>query len=951
MMTECHAGQRWISNTEPELGLGIVFEVANRRVVMNFPAGDERRTYALDNAPLTRVRYRAGDCIRTEDGAELIVASVQEIDGCLIYGGIDARGHEQRLHEIDLDSFVQFSRPLDRLFTGQVDRAARYRLRTQTLTQQHRQRAEPAYGLVGSRVALLPHQFYIADEVANRFAPRVLLADEVGLGKTIEAGLILHRQLLRGAIARVLIVTPPNLVHQWLVEMLRRFNLMFSVFDAETLDELGASDAANPFESAQLVLCSLDQLSSDPVRLAQAVAAGWDMLIVDEAHHLTWSPSETSAAYAAVAALAARVAGLLLLTATPQQLGVAGHFARLRLLDPHRYSDLSSYIAEEQRYTAVSSLVERVLGQATGLDEALLREITGYLGERRTAEMRGMLAETGDGAGVAARIVRELLDHHGTGRVLFRNSRDHMSGFPQRRLLLAPLPCPSLYAERASDTPDVAGLLWPERGLGEDWLTFDPRVGWLERWVAAHRRDKALVICTSTETAQSLEAWMRLRRGVRSAVFHEGLDLVARDRAAAYFADPEEDAQLLICSEIGSEGRNFQFARHLILFDLPLNPDLLEQRIGRLDRIGQGHEIEIHVPYFEGAASEVMQRWLHEGLDAFERTCPIGPAVLETRRAALLTCLRNPGDCVAVADLLEATRAQARDLRETLRQGRDRLLERNSFDAERALAIVSGVTAAERPDELRAYMELVLDEFGVEHEENGQHGLVLHPGDHMTVDAFPGLPEGGLTVTFSRSAALARDDIHFLTWEHPMVTGAMDLVLGSEFGNATFGVVKSAALVPGSVLVETQFSVVCPAPREYDVRRYLPHAALRMVIDAAGEEVGTNWTAAWLDGAMRDVPLNTAQKVIARMRDQVNALVDHATHLAEVAGESLVERSVRGMRVEVDAEITRLRQLAAVNPNIREDELSYLESRRTGLERYLRGARLKLDAVRIAVAT
>lgn len=949
-MTDCHPGQRWISNTEPELGLGIVFEVANRRVVLNFPAGEERRTYALDNAPLTRVRYRAGDCIRAEHGAELIVASVREVDGCLIYAGIDARGQEQSLHEIDLDSFVQFSRPLDRLFTGQIDRAARYRLRTQTLAQQHRHRTASAHGLVGPRVALLPHQLYIADEVSGRHAPRVLLADEVGLGKTIEAGLIVHRQLARGAAERVLVVTPPNLVHQWLVEMLRRFNLRFSVFDADILHEIEESNASNPFESAQLVLCGLDLFSTAPERLEQAAAAGWDLLVIDEAHHLAWSAEEPSVAYAAVAKLAAGVPGLLLLTATPQQLGIEGHFARLRLLDPHRYAELARYLEEEQQYTAVSALVGRVLEQAATLDDAVMSEVARYLGAERAAVLRAELAAEG-GTLVAPRIVRELLDHHGTGRVLFRNCRDNMRGFPARRLQLAPLRLPAPYADRAARTGDIASLLYPERGQSEEWLTYDPRVEWLERWVVEHRRDKALVICALAETAQSLEAWLRLRRGVRSAVFHEGLDLVARDRAAAYFADPEEDAQLLVCSEIGSEGRNFQFAHHLVLFDLPHNPDLLEQRIGRLDRIGQRNAIEIHVPFFSASASEVLQRWLHEGIDAFEHICPAGTALLDAHRESLSECLRVPHDRAAVDALIETTRGRAAQLAEQLKRGRDRLLELNSFDATRAAAIVDAVAAAERTDELRAYMGLVLDEFGVDHEESGTHGLVLHPGDHMTVEAFPGLPEGGLTVTFSREEALARDDIHFLTWEHPMVTGAMDLVLGSEFGNATFGVVKAAGLAPGSVLIETQFTIVCPAPRSYNVQRYLPRAALRMVVDAAGEEVGAGWASQWFDGALRDVPLNTAQKVVTRMRDQINTLVDHATHLAEVAQEGMVEAAVANMCTQLDGELARLRQLARVNPNIRADEVDHLETLRAGLERYLRGARLKLDSVRVAVAT
>lgn len=133
---------------------------------------------------------------------------------------------------------------------------------------------------------------HIAREVADRIAPRVLLADEVGLGKTIEAGLVIHRQLLSGRASRVLIVVPENLQHQWLVEMRRRFNLEVALFDEERFIE---SDASNPFEDTQLALVALEWLVDDEKAQDALFAAGWDLLVVDEAHHLVWHTKTTSA--------------------------------------------------------------------------------------------------------------------------------------------------------------------------------------------------------------------------------------------------------------------------------------------------------------------------------------------------------------------------------------------------------------------------------------------------------------------------------------------------------------------------------------------------------------------------------------------------------------------------------------------------------------------------------
>ena len=105
---------------------------------------------------------------------------------------------------------------------------------------------------------------------------------------------------------------------------------------------------------------------------------------------------------------------------------------------------------------------------------------------------------------------------------------------------------------------------------------------------------------------------------IKLALFHESLSLIQRDRNAAWFSEPN-GARILLCSEIGSEGRNFQFAHHLVLFDLPMNPELLEQRIGRLDRIGQTATIQIHIPYIENSWTHSMLRWHHEALQGIKK--------------------------------------------------------------------------------------------------------------------------------------------------------------------------------------------------------------------------------------------------------------------------------------------------------------------------------------------
>jgi ATP-dependent helicase HepA len=156
-------------------------------------------------------------------------------------------------------------------------------------------------------------------------APRVLLADEVGLGKTIEACLILHHLILTGRVQRALILVPESLVHQWFVELLRRFNLWFHIYDEDRCD---ASGNENPFLESQFVLCKMKLLTAEERRSQQALDAGWDIVVIDEAHHLQWSPDNASPEYQVAEKLGRKTAGLLLLTATPEQLGMESHFAR-----------------------------------------------------------------------------------------------------------------------------------------------------------------------------------------------------------------------------------------------------------------------------------------------------------------------------------------------------------------------------------------------------------------------------------------------------------------------------------------------------------------------------------------------------------------------------------------------------------------------------------------------
>ncbi|MFJ1340956.1 RNA polymerase-associated protein RapA [Pseudomonas caricapapayae] len=947
MAQQYQPGQRWISDSEAELGLGTVLAQDGRLLTVLYPATGDTRQYSLRNAPLTRVRFSPGDQITHFEGWKLTVREVDDVDGLLVYHGLDGQNQACTLPETQLSNFIQFRLASDRLFAGQIDPLSWFSLRYNTLEHTSRQLQSSLWGLGGTRAQPIAHQLHIAREVADRMAPRVLLADEVGLGKTIEAGLVIHRQLLSGRASRVLILVPENLQHQWLVEMRRRFNLQVALFDAERFIE---SDASNPFEDAQLALVALEWLTEDEKAQDALFAAGWDLLVVDEAHHLVWHEEQVSPEYGLVEQLAQVIPGVLLLTATPEQLGQDSHFARLRLLDPNRFHDLAAFRAESEHYRPVAEAVQELLDEGR-LSAKAHATIEGFLG----AEGEALLAAVNDGdTQASARLIRELLDRHGTGRVLFRNTRAAVQGFPERNLHPYPLPSPDQYmelpvGEHAELYPEVAFQSQGDTDEEERWWRFDPRVDWLIDTLKMLKRVKVLVICAHAETAMDLEDALRVRSGIPATVFHEGMSILERDRAAAYFADEEFGAQVLICSEIGSEGRNFQFAHHLVLFDLPAHPDLLEQRIGRLDRIGQKHTIELHVPYLQNSPQERLFQWYNQALNAFLNTCPTGNALQHQFGPRLLPLLES-GDDGEWQALVDEARAEREQLEAELHSGRDRLLELNSGGAGEGQALVEAILEQDDQFTLPIYMETLFDAFGIDSEDHSENALILKPSEKMLDASFPLGDDEGVTITYDRNQALSREDMQFITWEHPMVQGGMDLVLSGSMGNTAVALIKNKALKPGTVLLELLYVSEVVAPRALQLGRYLPPAALRCLLDTNGNDLASRVSFETLNDQLESVPKASANKFIQAQRDVLTPRINSGEAKIMPRHAERVAEAQRRLAAETDEELARLTALQAVNPSVRDSEIEAVRKQREQGLAMLEKAALRLEAIRVLVA-
>ncbi|MCG8671994.1 MAG: RNA polymerase-associated protein RapA [Pseudomonadales bacterium] len=939
-------GQRWANTAEPELGIGIVTQTEGRMVTLYFPDSEATRTFSMQNAPLIRVQFRNGESVENLEGQPFEVISSKEEGYLMFYTLSDENGETITLPETQVVGSSENAGPIERLLHGQTDRYKTFSLRYRTWNHQSQYVTSPIHGLMGPRVDLIPHQYHIAKEVSQRMEPRVMLADEVGLGKTIEAGLITHKLLSERQIHRVLILVPNPLVNQWLVEMMRRFNLAFRIFNQEQCEAICESqDTDNPFESEQLVLCSISFLLESEQWREKALSADWDLLIVDEAHHLAWSPTESSPSYDLVESFSKQSKGMLLLTATPEKEGHQSHFAQLHLLDPARYHDLEAFVKQQEQFEKVAETAERLMAHES-VSKAEVSSLKELLPDSSSHELIDVISGESDDAEDSGEhkieLANRLLDRQGTGRVLYRNTRDNITDFPIRELHAYPLELPSIY------NPDDTALesqLYPEQGFaGEQWIFEDSRVDWVHSFLKNNRGKKVLIICHHKETAIALEQHLTLRAGVLCAAFHEHLSIIERDRAAAWFAEEETGAQALICSEIGSEGRNFQFCHHLVLFDLPMPVDLLEQRIGRLDRIGQKQDIQIHALYFQGTLQEKLFRWYHEGLNAFEKTSSTSSVVFNHLISDFEALTDN------LDEFIKQTHDEAERLHEKFIHGRNRLLELHSQGDKSVEPILESLRDLDYNDDLSHYMDQLFSQYGVESEELSAMVELIRPGTDLE-EHFPYLEDDGTSITYDRATALQRDEVQFLTWDHPMVQAAMEKVITGEKGKASVCLLKNKQLPEGTVLVELLFVIHCPAPARLGLSGYLPPHPIRILLDQQGRNLSEAVKLDVLDKQLKNVKGELVAAIIKNYRPHIEASVKKGMQTAQEQFSANQKQAMEQFQQQLTQEIERLAALKEQNPNIDEAEIELLESNREeGLTILQNNARVSLDAIRVMVS-
>ena len=713
-MRTLRPGDALFHRFNPDLGPGRVEKAAGRRLVVRFPKSGGLLTLAADDAALRPVVLTPGQGVTAGFGGEPAILSALQ-DGMAVL--VDGR----RFPVSEIWPLEPPSDPLDRLAALDVDGVAAFINRLDGLLLEGVRQARGLGSFLGGRIRIFPHQLHVAERATAAEPVRWLLADEVGLGKTVEACLILSRLVRTGRAERTLVVAPASLTVQWLGELWRKFHQTFVLLDRRRREDVAKEHGAgfNPFEAHRNLVVALEDLTEESELAGSARSADFDLLVVDEAHRLERpAGSGGNDAWRTVAPLAERSRHVLLLTAAPLETDVAGFFNLLSLLRPDAYRSLGEFaasLAEERPLPPVTSATRRA----------------------------------------------------------------DLGGLPPR----TPVPVD------LSRSPSQSGLTGDERAD-----LADPRVAWLAQTTLP---GKTLVFVHDLPSLQALKARLETRTRRRVAVFHEELTPERGDLEVAEFRR-ERGPSFLVSTEAGGEGRNFEFCRRLVLFDLPTDPAAVEQRIGRLDRISRTSPVEI--VYFrppDGFGRELVALYeriglFHVPLGGLERSLAHVEEAVRKAERLWKAGQRLPVDELA-AEVLEATRAQRAAVYHHLHVG--------GFRAGMADDVLARI-----PTDLDARMEeFVLGaarQFDLETGERaGVRTWYLELGGEALVEHLPGVPSGSRFLgTFDRGEAVQKEEIDFFSSGHPLVEGLFAELADGPRGRAAVVTLAGTGLSGAGIL-------------------------------------------------------------------------------------------------------------------------------------------------------
>jgi len=447
------------------------------------------------------------------------------------------------------------------------------------------------------------YQVETVRKVLKQYRGRVLLADEVGLGKTVEAGMVLKEYVLRGMAERILILVPASLVGQWRDEMAAKFGIDC----ATSHDPLLRSDPERFWAQPRVIASIAAARRKEHAGLLAGL--GYDVVVVDEAHHLR---DQASASYRLVNSLQKRF--LLLLSATPVQNSLIELYNLLTLLQPGIFKTpkefRAAYMVPGKPREPANR--ERLRDLMRGVMVRNTRALAALRMPRRHASTLRAVPDTAEAACYAE--LTALVRGMAAGGGVSGNQAPHRLSLQHLLTAAGSSPAASAaaiarFAERHPKDARWTALLTRTRAIAAG-----AKEAALMRLLAQNPAEKKLVFVHHRDSLTHLAGRLR-REGMAFATFSGDMSGPAKDAAVEAFRD---HVPLLLCTESGGEGRNLQFCNTLVNFDIPWNPMAIEQRIGRIDRIGQVREVFIFNLVSAGTIEDAVLRILDEKINMFE---------------------------------------------------------------------------------------------------------------------------------------------------------------------------------------------------------------------------------------------------------------------------------------------------------------------------------------------
>ncbi|MFO7798103.1 MAG: SNF2-related protein, partial [Promethearchaeia archaeon] len=684
--------------------------------------------------------FQINDKVKTNEGIGVINSSDFLIkDGEISYEILFSNGKRSQVYESNIISHLKKSSKFE-ISQKKLDPPQNFLIKYWASLFHSYYTSHQIKCITNSRLSLMPHQINVAHRLSEKYFPRMILADEVGLGKTIEAGIYIKEMMARNLAERILIITPATLINQWKFEFSNKFNIKFKIYDGKKIKKLrkkGSHKSSNllknPFYYDNLIICSL-QFARNPKYINLLSQISWDIVVFDEAHHLrryllnmsTGSYRETLN-YKLGRELSQSTESLLLLTATPLQLHSFELYSLIELVHPEAFESFSDFEHFRKNMPFISLLVKNI-SQLNKLNTFEVKNTIKLLKElnyvNHNISLNEFVNQMHDPNKKEA-IFKKLEKEHTLSKFLIRNrkknviSRDYINERIVKTILVNPkqeeleiyneirlylakiynmagdlknrniglgfvittlqkLLTSSKYAflkslerrlkqinnkkdhfdyietikkedpeyfeseleERTLDngkkdqkynsSKQILNLENQEKILSDFYkklvaIPYDSKseklLKLLNRIHQNNPKEKLIIFTQFVDTLKFLKK--RIERENSEffvETFYGGKNKQEKAESVKNFRE-NNSFSVLLSTEIGGEGRNFQFCRILINYDLPWNPMKLEQRIGRLDRIGQKSEkIYIYNFFMEGTIETDIIFALNKRINLFKES-------------------------------------------------------------------------------------------------------------------------------------------------------------------------------------------------------------------------------------------------------------------------------------------------------------------------------------------